>query len=101
MYCYSQVKSNILFATAVLFLMPGLDGVLAIGVPVYSILLMTMIWRATARVQFFEASIVVCSIGSVITAYKLGYWKRVGIFFYYSTSRATVGPTRPLCDLQV
>jgi hypothetical protein len=34
---------------------------------VYSVLLMTMIWRATARVQFFEASIVVCSIGSVIT----------------------------------
>jgi hypothetical protein len=39
---------------------------------VYSVLLMTMIWRATARVQFFEASIVVCSIGSVIIAYKLG-----------------------------
>jgi hypothetical protein len=52
--------------------MPGLDGLLAVGVPVYSVLLMTMIWRATARVQFFEASIVVGSIGSVIIAYKLG-----------------------------
>jgi len=71
-YCSSQIKSNILFAAAVLFLMPGLDGLVAVGVPVYSVLLMTMIWRATARVQFFEASIVVCSIGSVITAYKLG-----------------------------
>jgi len=39
---------------AVLFLMPGLNGILAVGVPVYSFLLMTMIWRATARVQFFE-----------------------------------------------
>jgi len=44
----------VLGTVAVLFLMPGLDGVLAVGVPVYSILLMTMIWRATARVQFFE-----------------------------------------------
>ena len=82
MYCSSQVKSNILFATAVLFLMPGLHGAVAVGVPVYSVLLMTMIWRATARVQFFEASIVVCSTSSVITAYKLDYWKRVGILFF-------------------
>jgi hypothetical protein len=72
MYCYSQVQSNILFATAVTFLMPNIHGVLAVGVPVYSVLLMTMVWRATARVQFFEASTVVCSAGSVITAYKLG-----------------------------
>jgi len=91
-YCSSQVKSNILFATAVLFLMPGLDGVLAIGVPVYSVLLMTMIWRATARVQFFEASIVGCSTGSVITAYKLGYWKRVGIFFFLQHKESSCGP---------
>jgi len=62
--------------------MPGLHGLLAVGVPVYCALLMTMIWRATARVQFFEASIVVCSISSEITAYKLGYWKMVGIFFF-------------------
>ncbi|XP_012286518.1 lysoplasmalogenase-like protein TMEM86A [Orussus abietinus] len=34
-------------------LMPGLNGVLAIGVPFYTILLTTMTWRATARVQFF------------------------------------------------
>jgi len=67
--------------------MPGLHGVLAVGVPLYSVLLMTMIWRATARVQFFEASIVVCSIVSVVTAYKLGYWKTVGIFFFYTTCR--------------
>jgi len=81
--------------------MPGLHGLVAVGVPVYSALLMTMIWRATARVQFFEASIVVCSTGSEITAYKQGYWKTVGIFFFCSTSRAAVGPTRPLCELQV
>jgi len=44
----------VLGTVAVLFLMPGLHGVLAVGVPLYSVLLMTMIWRATARVQFFE-----------------------------------------------
>ncbi|XP_049837832.1 lysoplasmalogenase-like protein TMEM86A isoform X1 [Schistocerca gregaria] len=43
-----------LCATAVVILMPGLSGVLMIGVPIYSILLVTMAWRAIARVQFFE-----------------------------------------------
>lgn len=33
--------------------MPGLNGVLAIGVPIYTILLTTMAWRAISRVQFF------------------------------------------------
>jgi len=73
--------------------MPGLHGILAVGVPLYSVLLMTMIWRATARVQFFEASIVVCSIGSVITAYKLGYWKKmVEIFFFLYDKQRSCGP---------
>jgi hypothetical protein len=45
-----------LFVTAVMLLMPGLHGILAAGVPVYGVLLITMIWRATARVQFFEVS---------------------------------------------
>lgn len=35
-------------------LMPGLNGMLALGVPIYTILLMTMTWRAISRVQFFE-----------------------------------------------
>lgn len=35
-------------------LMPGLDGILAIGVPLYTVLLSTMAWRAIARVQFFD-----------------------------------------------
>ncbi|XP_011692392.1 PREDICTED: lysoplasmalogenase-like protein TMEM86A [Wasmannia auropunctata] len=34
-------------------LMPGLNGVLAIGVPIYTVLLTTMAWRAISRVQFF------------------------------------------------
>jgi hypothetical protein len=37
--------------------MPGLPGILVVAVPLYSVLLMTMVWRATARVQFFEVSI--------------------------------------------
>uniref|UniRef100_A0A1B6LWI5 lysoplasmalogenase n=1 Tax=Graphocephala atropunctata TaxID=36148 RepID=A0A1B6LWI5_9HEMI len=35
-------------------LLPGLSGVLAVGVPLYSFLLVTTVWRAIARVQFFE-----------------------------------------------
>ncbi|XP_051168920.1 lysoplasmalogenase-like protein TMEM86A [Leptopilina boulardi] len=35
-------------------LMPGLSGILAIGVPFYIMLLCTMAWRAIARVQFFD-----------------------------------------------
>jgi len=34
-------------------LMPGLNGILAIGVPIYTVLLTTMAWRAISRVQFF------------------------------------------------
>ncbi|XP_063233287.1 lysoplasmalogenase TMEM86A [Bacillus rossius redtenbacheri] len=43
-----------LCASATVVLMPGLSGILAAGVPVYSILLITMAWRAIARVQLFE-----------------------------------------------
>ncbi|XP_076652485.1 lysoplasmalogenase TMEM86A [Halictus rubicundus] len=35
-------------------LMPGLNGVLVIGVPVYTVLLTTMAWRAISRVQFYR-----------------------------------------------
>lgn len=37
--------------------MPGLNGVLAIGVPIYTILLTTMAWRAISRVQFFGVNL--------------------------------------------
>lgn len=53
------MKWNILLVTAVIILMPGLPGILVVAVPLYDILLMTMVWRATARVQFFEVSIAV------------------------------------------
>ncbi|XP_046394020.1 lysoplasmalogenase-like protein TMEM86A [Ischnura elegans] len=43
-----------LAATGVYVLMPGLHGVLIAGVPLYSTLLITMAWRAMARVQLFE-----------------------------------------------
>lgn len=39
----------------ILYLMPGLNKPeLMIGVPIYSFALITMMWRAMARVQFFE-----------------------------------------------
>lgn len=34
--------------------MPGLNGILVIGVPVYTVLLTTMAWRAISRVQFYK-----------------------------------------------
>lgn len=37
--------------TAVSFLYPNMTGVLVYGVPVYATLLLTMAWRATARVE--------------------------------------------------
>jgi len=37
--------------------MPGLNGVLAIGVPIYTVLLTTMAWRAISRVQFFGVNL--------------------------------------------
>jgi len=37
--------------------MPGLKGVLAIGVPIYTVLLTTMAWRAISRVQFFGVNL--------------------------------------------
>ncbi|KAF2905974.1 hypothetical protein ILUMI_00205 [Ignelater luminosus] len=38
----------------VLFFWPDIQDVLLVGVPVYSIVLMTMVWRVAARVQFSE-----------------------------------------------
>lgn len=36
--------------------MPGLNGILKIGVPIYTMLLGTMAWRAISRVQSFEVN---------------------------------------------
>ncbi|RXG72631.1 Lysoplasmalogenase-like protein TMEM86A, partial [Armadillidium vulgare] len=35
-------------------LMPYVNGALSVGVPLYAIVLMTMVWRAVARVQLFD-----------------------------------------------
>lgn len=51
---YLGASLYVLCATAVIILLPGLNGILIIGVPLYSILLITMAWRAIARVQLFE-----------------------------------------------
>lgn len=39
-----------LFVAAVSFLVPGLQGPLALGVPLYTAVLVTMLWRAVAQV---------------------------------------------------
>ncbi|XP_063598990.1 lysoplasmalogenase TMEM86A-like [Penaeus indicus] len=46
--CYS------LMALGVYLLMPGTSGAISFGMPVYTCLLLTMVWRAVARVQLFE-----------------------------------------------
>ncbi|KAJ8982988.1 hypothetical protein NQ317_001429 [Molorchus minor] len=38
----------------VLYLLPGLHGIFIVGVPIYIMVITTMLWRAIARVQFFE-----------------------------------------------
>ncbi|KAF7412309.1 lysoplasmalogenase-like protein TMEM86A [Vespula maculifrons] len=43
-----------LCSLVICLLMPGLSGILVIGVPIYTVLLTTMAWRAISRVQFFE-----------------------------------------------
>ncbi|XP_058800689.1 lysoplasmalogenase-like protein TMEM86A isoform X2 [Phymastichus coffea] len=43
-----------LSAMIIYTLMPGLDGVLRVGVPVYTLLIGTMSWRAVARIQVFK-----------------------------------------------
>ncbi|KAL7289801.1 hypothetical protein TKK_0016203 [Trichogramma kaykai] len=59
----------LLCAIIIFTLMPGLNGVLKIGVPVYTLLLGTMSWRAISRVQFFEGqwtwNRLCCCIGSI------------------------------------
>ncbi|XP_023011937.1 lysoplasmalogenase TMEM86A [Leptinotarsa decemlineata] len=40
--------------TVLLYLLPNLHGVFTIGVPIYIFVITTMLWRAIARVQFFE-----------------------------------------------
>ncbi|XP_043681592.1 lysoplasmalogenase-like protein TMEM86A [Vespula pensylvanica] len=42
-----------LCSLVICLLMPGLSGILVIGVPIYTVLLTTMAWRAISRVQFF------------------------------------------------
>ncbi|CAK9826989.1 Lysoplasmalogenase-like protein TMEM86A [Anthophora retusa] len=55
--CFIAGMSTILYAMCSLViytLMPGLNGILVIGVPVYTVLLTTMAWRAISRVQFYK-----------------------------------------------
>lgn len=41
-------------SVVIYILMPGLKGILALGVPIYTLLITTMAWRAISRVQFFR-----------------------------------------------
>nr|CAH7754355.1 unnamed protein product [Callosobruchus chinensis] len=44
----------LLGSLVVIYLLPDLPGIFLIGVPVYIFVITTMLWRAIARVQFFE-----------------------------------------------
>ncbi|XP_076069041.1 lysoplasmalogenase TMEM86A-like isoform X2 [Oratosquilla oratoria] len=52
MYAASVIYA--IMAVGVTLLLPGVEGVLKVGVPIYGVLLMTMVWRAVARVQLFQ-----------------------------------------------
>ncbi|XP_037076715.1 lysoplasmalogenase-like protein TMEM86A [Pollicipes pollicipes] len=41
-------------AAGLYLLMPGADGVFVVGLPLYALALITMVWRAIARVQLLE-----------------------------------------------
>lgn len=51
---YAATVSFICFATGVVLLVPGASGVMQVAVPFYIFVLLTMVWRAVARVQLFE-----------------------------------------------
>ncbi|XP_050703435.1 uncharacterized protein DDB_G0271670-like [Eriocheir sinensis] len=51
---YAAGVTYALMGVGVGVLMPGTEGVVSVGMPVYTFCLMTMVWRAVARVQFFE-----------------------------------------------
>ncbi|XP_025834744.1 lysoplasmalogenase-like protein TMEM86A [Agrilus planipennis] len=44
-------------ALGVMYIMPDLHGIFIPGIIIYSYILTTMVWRAIARVQFFEVCI--------------------------------------------
>ncbi|KAK3860183.1 hypothetical protein Pcinc_033755 [Petrolisthes cinctipes] len=51
---YVATVSYCLAALGCYVLVPGTSGVVALGLPVYTTILMTMVWRAVSRVQFFQ-----------------------------------------------
>lgn len=58
----------------VLYLLPDLYGVITLGVPIYIFVITTMLWRAIARVQFFEdlwtwSKLCTCA-GSILFAFS-------------------------------
>ncbi|KAJ8931916.1 hypothetical protein NQ314_015114 [Rhamnusium bicolor] len=46
-----------LASMVVLYLLPDLHSIFVVGVPIYILVITTMLWRAIARVQFFEVLI--------------------------------------------
>ncbi|KAK0159875.1 hypothetical protein PV328_007345 [Microctonus aethiopoides] len=83
----------LLCSIVIYILMPGLNGVLVIGVPIYTTLLGTMSWRAISRVVFFKGQpwtwTKLCSgIGSIFFVMSdtlLGFHH-----FYYPIPYATI-----------
>ncbi|KAK7072859.1 Lysoplasmalogenase-like protein tmem86a [Halocaridina rubra] len=51
---YAATVIYLLSGAGIYILYPGTSGVTSIGMPLYTAILMTMVWRAVARVQLFE-----------------------------------------------
>lgn len=60
--------------------MPGLKGVLAIGVPIYTVLLTTMAWRAISRVQFFGVNL--CNNTNIYTNIETVSISTISVLFF-------------------
>lgn len=82
-----------------LYLLPDLHGVFVIGVPIYVVVITTMLWRAIARVQFFEVSSLRKSltIHTVIYFQDLWTWSKLCTCaggFLFSLSDLIIGIDR-------
>ncbi|XP_019869562.1 lysoplasmalogenase-like protein TMEM86A [Aethina tumida] len=58
----------VLAAISLALLIPGLEGVLKVGVPIYTMIITVMVWRGIARAQFLENEWTFSSICSCLGA---------------------------------
>lgn len=81
----------------VLYLFPGLHGIFLFGVPIYIFVISTMLWRAIARVQFFEVSI----IATIIIFTFFDYWTFLPTNSWNTNGNNNVFNNNTICNLLI